>query len=76
MPGVQRRNPLLHPPLSIAYRTSFSGWMSDILHMAIIGDERWKSDAFAFTGNTASETQTRFHPSAGIMQVHAWLDQP
>lgn len=48
----------------------------DILRMAIVGDPKWESHAYLFTGAGARKTEIKFFPPAQFGLAQAWLAQP
>lgn len=44
-----------------------------IERMAIVGDERWKAAALAFTGKGARRTKIEFFPPSSFGESLAWL---
>jgi len=47
-----------------------------IERMAIVGDEKWKTDALVFTGKGARVTEIEFFTIDGIAAAQAWLNRP
>ena len=45
----------------------------DVERMAIVGDERWKEDAFVFTAAPFRTTQIEFFPHARLDAARAWV---
>lgn len=45
----------------------------DIVKMAIVGDERWKEDAFLFVGKGLRGTEIEFFPSSSLTQAEEWV---
>jgi hypothetical protein len=46
----------------------------DIEKIAIIGDEKWKDDAFAFTGKGFRPSAIEFFPPSRLEEARAWLN--
>jgi hypothetical protein len=44
-----------------------------ILKVALVGDERWKDDAFMFLGKGFRGTQIEFFPPEKLDEASAWL---
>ena len=42
--------------------------------MAIVGDEKWKDDALAFTGKGFRPTAAEFFPASRLNEAHTWLN--
>jgi len=42
--------------------------------MAIVGDEKWKDDAVAFTGKGFRPTAIEFFPSSRLNEARVWLN--
>lgn len=51
----------------------FAQYGDQIVRMAIVGDPRWKADAFLFTGKGARRTEIEFFPVTELGQAQAWL---
>ncbi len=45
----------------------------DIVKMAIVGDERWKDDAFLFVGKGLRSTKIEFFPSSALKKAEEWV---
>ncbi len=45
----------------------------DITKMAIVGDEKWKDQVFAFVGKGFRKTEIEFFPSSSMKQAESWL---
>ncbi|MGR9071447.1 MAG: STAS/SEC14 domain-containing protein [Gammaproteobacteria bacterium] len=45
----------------------------DIAKIAIVGDERWREEAFLFTGKGLRTTAIEFFPSESLNEAEAWL---
>jgi len=45
----------------------------DIVKMAIVGDERWKEEAFLFVGKGLRSTQIEFFPTSSLRQAEEWV---
>jgi hypothetical protein len=45
----------------------------DIVKMAIVGDERWKEEAFLFVGKGLRRTEIEFFPSDARSEAECWL---
>lgn len=45
----------------------------DIVRMAIVGDERWKEEAFLFVGKGLRDTEIEFFPSSSLKQAEEWV---
>jgi hypothetical protein len=45
----------------------------EVERMAIVGDERWKEEAFAFTAAPLRTTQIEFFPRSQLDAARAWL---
>ncbi|MGZ8218345.1 STAS/SEC14 domain-containing protein [Methylomagnum sp.] len=41
--------------------------------LAIVGEERWKDDAFAFAGKGFRETEIEFFPTAALAEAELWV---
>jgi hypothetical protein len=41
--------------------------------MAVVGDEKWKDDAFAFTAKGFRPTAIEFFPSSRLNEARAWV---
>ncbi|MBS1212205.1 MAG: hypothetical protein H6R26_821 [Proteobacteria bacterium] len=46
---------------------------NDIVKMAIVGDERWKDDAFLFVGKGLRTTEIEFFPASSLKEAEAWV---
>jgi SpoIIAA-like len=46
----------------------------DIEKMAIVGDEKWRDDAFAFTAKGFRPTAIEFFPRSRLNEARIWLD--
>ena len=46
---------------------------NDIVKMAIVGDERWKDDAFLYVGKGLRTTEIEFFPTAALKDAEAWV---
>ena len=44
-----------------------------ITKMAIVGDERWKDEAYAFTGKGLRETEIEFFPASALAEAERWV---
>jgi hypothetical protein len=44
-----------------------------IAKIAFVGDERWKDDAFAFTGKGIRSTEIEFFPSVSAKDAESWI---
>jgi hypothetical protein len=42
--------------------------------MAIVGDEKWRDDAFAFTAKGFRPTAIEFFPTSRLTEARIWLD--
>ena len=42
--------------------------------MAIVGDEKWKDDAIAFTGKGFRPTAIEFFPTSSMSEARRWLN--
>jgi hypothetical protein len=42
--------------------------------MAIVGDERWRDEALAFTGKGFRPTAIDFFPAARLTEARLWLN--
>jgi SpoIIAA-like len=42
--------------------------------MAIVGDEKWKDDAFAFTAKGFRPTTIEFFAESGLNEARTWLN--
>ncbi|HEY7318904.1 MAG TPA: STAS/SEC14 domain-containing protein [Candidatus Binatia bacterium] len=42
--------------------------------MAIVGDEKWRDDALAFTAKGFRPTAIEFFPTSRINEAHTWLN--
>jgi hypothetical protein len=47
----------------------------DIVKMALVGDERWKDDAFMFVGKGLSSTEIEFFPSSSAKRAEEWVSK-
>ena len=47
----------------------------DIVKIAIVGDERWKDEAFLFTGKGLRATEIEFYPLSAMQQAEHWVRQ-
>lgn len=45
----------------------------DIVRMAIVGDPKWETQAFVFTGANARKTEIKFFPPTQFGLAQAWL---
>lgn len=45
----------------------------DISKIALVGDERWKDDAFAFLGKGLRSTEIEFFASAAAKDAESWI---
>ena len=45
----------------------------DIAKMAIVGDERWKDQVFAFVGKGYRSTHIEFFPSSSTKEAESWI---
>ncbi len=45
----------------------------NITKIALVGDERWKDDAFAFVGKGLRPTEIEFFPAAAAKDAETWL---
>ena len=45
----------------------------EIIKMAIVGDERWKDDAFLFVGKGLRATEIEFFPTSSLKDAEAWV---
>ncbi|MGH7843836.1 MAG: STAS/SEC14 domain-containing protein [Candidatus Binatia bacterium] len=45
----------------------------DIEKMALVGEEKWKDDAFAFTGKGFRSTNIEFFTPSRLEEARAWL---
>jgi len=43
--------------------------------MAIVGDEKWRDDAIAFTGKGFRPTAIEFFPSSRLNEARTWLNE-
>ncbi len=50
-----------------------AGHANDVIKMAIVGDERWKESAFAFTGKGFRKTEIEFFPLSSLKQAEEWV---
>jgi SpoIIAA-like len=41
--------------------------------MVVVGDEKWKDDAFAFTAKGFRPTAIEFFPSSRLNEAHTWV---
>jgi SpoIIAA-like len=41
--------------------------------MAIVGDEKWRDDALAFTAKGFRPTAIEFFPSSRLNEAHTWV---
>jgi hypothetical protein len=41
--------------------------------MAIVGDEKWRDDALAFTAKGFRPTAIEFFPASRLNEAHTWL---
>lgn len=41
--------------------------------LAIVGEEHWKNDAFAFTGKGFRNTEIEFFPTAALDEAERWM---
>ncbi len=72
----------------VAILESFKGWEkseawgdlgfmvkhgNDVVKMAIVGDERWKEEAFLFVGKGLRSTEVEFFPSSSLKQAEEWV---
>ena len=46
----------------------------NIEKMAIVGDEKWRDDAFAFTAKGFRPTAIEFFPASRLTQARIWLN--
>jgi len=46
---------------------------NDIVKMAIVGDERWKEDAFIFVGKGMRKTEIEFFPLPLLKNAEVWV---
>ena len=46
---------------------------NDIVKIAIVGDERWKEEAFLFTGKGFRKTEIEFFPPSLLKKAEAWV---
>ena len=46
----------------------------NIEKMAIVGDEKWRDDAFAFTAKGFRPTAIEFFPASRLAEARAWLN--
>jgi hypothetical protein len=53
--------------------TFFTMHDQDIERIAIVGAEKWRDDALAFTGAGLRKAAVKFYPSSESAQAHAWL---
>lgn len=45
----------------------------DILKMAIVGDPKWETQAYVFTGANARATEIKFFPPTQLGLAQAWI---
>jgi len=45
----------------------------DVAKMAIVGDERWKDEVFAFVGKGLRTTEVEFFPSSSLKEAERWI---
>jgi hypothetical protein len=45
----------------------------DIAKMAIVGDERWKDQIFAFVGKGLRTTEIEFFPPSSMTEAGSWI---
>lgn len=45
----------------------------DIAKMAIVGDEKWKDQVFAFVGKGFRATEVEFFPFSSMKQAESWI---
>ena len=46
---------------------------NDIDKIALVGDERWKDDAFAFVGKGLRSTQIEFFSTSALKEAESWI---
>ncbi len=47
----------------------------DIVKMALVGDERWKDDAFMFVGKGLTSTRVEFFPPSSLKRAVEWVSK-
>jgi hypothetical protein len=75
-------------PRVIAVLENFKGWekggaggdlgfmlehYDDIVKMAIVGDERWKEEAFLYVGKGLRSTRVEFFSPSSLKQAEEWV---
>lgn len=48
---------------------------NDIAKIAIVGDERWKEQVFAFVGKGFRHTEIEFFPSSSLKEAENWIHE-
>jgi len=46
---------------------------NDVAKMAIVGDERWKDEVFAFVGKGLRTTEIEFFPPSSSKEAESWI---
>jgi hypothetical protein len=47
---------------------------SKVVKMAIVGEERWRDDVFAFLGKGLTATEVEFFPVSSLQEAGAWVE--
>ena len=79
---------LYHESRGLIILDNFTGWSKDqrwdeilfiqehadqIIKIAIVGDEKWKDDAFMFSGKPFRKTEIEFFPENQLELAKQWL---
>jgi hypothetical protein len=46
---------------------------NDVAKIAIVGDERWKDEIFAFVGKGLRTTEIEFFPASSMKEAESWV---